>query len=308
MSKNRKECKLLPHIKEPIYGLSSAAGQILPWSISSFDVPTFWSYANGLGVTVAVIDTGCDINHDDIKDNLITGYNVLQPNKDPIDANGHGTHVAGTIAAINNNKGIVGVAPSVKIMPIKALDDSGMGSNNNVASAIVWAVDNGADIITMSLGSAYPSLAIERALLHATNKGVIVFCAAGNNGLKHEINFPAKYDETISIGAIDRNLDICQFSCTGDSLDFLAPGQDIISAAPGNGYAVMSGTSMSTPFAVGCAALWLSLLREKEKDRLLKPKQKEYIDHFKKNTMPLNNTKYRGLRRYEGNGIIRPTM
>ena len=306
MSRNRKECRLLPHIKEPIYGLSASAGQIFPWSISLFDVPTCWSKTNGVGVTVAVIDTGCDINHDDIKDNLVDGYNIIQPNTDPIDVNGHGTHVAGTIAAINNNRGIVGVAPSVKIMPIKALDDSGMGSNNNVGSAIVWAADHGADIITMSLGSAYPSLAIERALLYATSKGVIIFCAAGNSGLKHEINFPAKYDETISIGAIDRSLDICQFSCTGDSLDFLAPGADIISAAPGNSYAVMSGTSMSTPFAVGCAALWLSLLRKK--DPLAKPQQKEYIDHFKKNTMPLNNAKYSGLRRYEGNGIIRPTM
>lgn len=306
MNKNRKECRLLPHIKEPIYGLSASAGQILPWSISLFNVADFWSKTNGVGVTVAVIDTGCDLNHDDIKDNLTNGYNIIQPNQDPIDTNGHGTHVAGTIAAINNHKGVVGVAPSVKIMPIKALDDSGMGSNNNVGSAIVWAVDHGADIITMSLGSQYPSLSIERALLYAQDHGVIVFCAAGNSGIKHEINFPAKYEETISIGAIDRNLDICQFSCTGDALDFLAPGQDIISAAPGNSYTMMSGTSMSTPFAVGCAALWLSLLRKN--NPAAKPTKNEYINHFKRNTMPLNNPKYRGLKRYEGNGIIRPTM
>lgn len=307
MSKKRKECRLLPHIKQPIYGLSGASAQILPWAIVSFDVSKYWKYSEGDNVTVAVIDTGCDLNHEDIKDNLVNGYNFIETNKDPIDGNGHGTHVAGTIAAINNGKGVVGVAPKAKIMPIKALDDSGMGSNNNVGSAIMWAIENGADIITMSLGSDHPSLDIERALILAEERNVIVFCAAGNSGIKHDINFPARYDETISIGAINKKLDICEFSCSGDSLDFLAPGQDIISSTPGNTYSLMTGTSMATPFAVGCAALWLSYERAK-RGKEFKFTKNEYIEHFKTNALKLKDIKYSGIKRYEGNGIIQPKL
>ncbi|NDB85288.1 MAG: hypothetical protein EB127_21690, partial [Alphaproteobacteria bacterium] len=196
----------------------------------------------------------------------VEGYNFIEPGKDPIDRNGHGTHVAGTICAINNSQGVVGVSPSTKVMPIKALDDSGMGSNNNIGSAIIWAVDNGADIITMSLGSDYPSVTIERALAYAVSKNVVVFCAAGNSGLKHDIKYPAKYSETISIGAVDKTLNICEFSCSGDSLDFVAPGEDILSTTPGNNYAIMTGTSMAAPFAVGCASLWLSFCRKANKN------------------------------------------
>lgn len=307
MIKRKRECRLLPHIKQPIYGLNPSSAQILTWPISTFSVQTFWNKCDGENVVVAVIDTGCDFNHEDIKENIVDGYNFVENGKDPMDRNGHGTHVAGTIASINNGTGIVGVAPKTKIMPIKALDDSGMGSNNNVASAIVWAVDHGADMITMSLGSEYPSLPIERALLHAINNNVAVFCAAGNSGIHRSINFPARYNETISIGAIDRNLEICQFSCTGDELDFLAPGQDIISTTPGNTYSSMSGTSMATPFAVGCASLWLSLLR-KSGDTRKRISKDEYINYFKKNTMKLKNPKYSGLRRYEGYGIIQPSI
>lgn len=303
----RKNCRLLPHIKEPIHGLKTSSAQVLPWAIMTFNVMGVWPKANGSRVNVAVIDTGCDFNHDDIKDNLISGQNIINPNKDPIDGNGHGTHVAGTIAAINNSLGVVGVSPETKIMPIKALNDDGSGSNDHVAEAIIWACDNGADIITMSLGSDYPSVRIERALLHAESKGVIIFCAAGNSGIKHDVNYPARYSYTISVGAIDRRLNICKFSCTGDTLDFLAPGEDIISTTPGNSYSLMSGTSMATPFAVGCAALYLSYTR-KTKGLSHKLSRGDYIEHFTKTARPLANPEYRGIKRYEGNGIIVPSI
>jgi subtilisin family serine protease len=305
--RNKRECKLLPHIVEPIYGLKSSSVQMLTWQITEFSIQSVWDKTDGSNVVVAVIDTGCDLNHEDIKDNILQGYNVLDPKKDPNDGNGHGTHVAGTIAALNNNKGVVGVSPKTKVLPIKALDDSGMGSNNNVGAAIVWAVDNGADIITMSLGSDYPSIPIERALIYAESKNVAVFCAAGNSGINHDVNFPARYEQSVSVGAINRNLDLCEFSCTGDSLDFLAPGQDIVSSVPGNNYASMSGTSMATPFAVGCASLYLSYIRKKSGSHIKLPSSK-YIEYFKNHTRKLKNTEYGGLRRYEGYGIIQPIM
>lgn len=308
MMRNKRECKLLPHIVEPIYGLKQGSFQMLTWQIKEFNIPAIWNKSDGNSVVVAVIDTGCDVNHEDIKDNILQGYNIIDPKKDPIDGNGHGTHVAGTIAAINNGLGVVGVSPKTKILPIKALDDNGIGNNNNIGAAIIWAVDNGADIITMSLGSDYPSIPIERALIYAESAKVGIFCAAGNSGIRHDINFPARYEQSVSIGAINRNLDLCEFSCTGDTLDFVAPGQDIISTVPGNNYASMSGTSMATPFAVGCASLYLSYKRLVSGNNTLKFTSKQYIEYFKNHTKNISNPEYRGLRRYEGYGVIQPEI
>lgn len=304
----RRECKLLPHIKQPIYGFDARCAQILPWAIQDFDVQQTWNKSNGEDVTVAVIDTGCDNNHIDIKENIIQGFNVIAQSSNFSDGNGHGTHVAGTIAAINNSLGVVGISPKTKIMPIKALADNGSGSNNDVASAIEYAVENGADIITMSLGSDFPSVRVEKSLIKAQEKLVAVFCAAGNSGVRHEINFPARYDQTICIGAINRMLMLCEFSCTGETLDFLAPGADIISCVPGNNYATMTGTSMATPFAVGCMSLFLAYLRKTNNDPKLRVKQSDIVDHFKKYARKLKDKEYTGVRRYEGYGIITPNV
>lgn len=303
----RRDCKLLPHIKEPLFGFNYQSAQIIPWAINRFNVSDVWRKSTGDNVLVAVIDTGCDPDHPDIKDNIATGFNAIHNNQNFADRNGHGTHVAGTIAAINNSLGIVGISPNTKIMPVKALNDNGSGSNDDVANAILYAVANEADIITMSLGSDYPSVKIEKALVQAEKANVSVFCAAGNSGIKHDINFPARYSQTICIGAIGQDLDLSEFSCSGDTLDFLAPGENIISCVPGNNYASMSGTSMATPFAVGCYALYLSFLRNTI-DKNLKLTKADIVKHFMKSALKLNNKEYSGLRRYEGYGIISPSV
>lgn len=305
---NRKQCKLLPYTRTDIYGLSPTSTQFYSWPIKKFDVTKQWKYSEGENVTVAVIDTGCDLTHEDIKDNLIDGINIIDKKSEPQDDNGHGTHVSATIAAINNGIGMVGVAPKAKIMPIKALDGQGSGSNKNVAEGIVWAVDHGADIVTMSLGSEYPSIHIEKAINYARDKNVVMFCAAGNSGIESGIQYPAKYPHTISIGAIDKNLSLCDFSCCGEELDFLAPGEDIISAVPGNSYASMTGTSMATPFAVGCAALLLSYAKKikfASLENMLKSNN-DYIAVFAKKAWRLKDLRYKDIKSYEGNGIIRP--
>lgn len=302
-SRKKHNCGLLPHIKENIYGINSSSAQIIPWQIKLFDIEKAWKYSEGQDVVVAVIDTGCDMDHDDLKDNLIEGYNFSSRNKNPEDRNGHGTHVAGTIAAINNNLGLVGVSPKVKIMPLKALNDEGVGNLHDIANAIYYAIENGADIISMSLGSKEGNSTIENAISEAARKNIVIFCAAGNDGNSSNVMFPANNPHTISIGAIDRSLNICNFSCCGDSLDFLAPGQDIISTCFDNTYAKMSGTSMATPFATGCAALLLSL---RKKQNISLQTRDDYINEFKTNAIKLKDNRYHGNKSYEGYGIITP--
>lgn len=310
MRKNKKEFSLLPHIKEEIYGLSPEHAQILGWEMTKFDIPSLWKHSTGKGVKVAVVDTGCDLNHPDIKNNLIQGKNFIDQSKDPIDDNGHGVHCAGSIAAENNGVGMVGVAPDAKIMPVKALNGDGNGDLRAIVNGIVWSADNGADIISMSLGSPSPSPQLENAIKYAASKGCIIFCAAGNNGPNTDIMYPAKYDHTIAIGAIDRNLERTSFTCSGETLDFLAPGHDILSCAPGGGYALMSGTSMSTPFAVGCAALLLSYFRQIKFSAIseMLRSSDDYINIFKKKSRSLSDPRFKGQKRYEGYGILYPVL
>lgn len=301
-----KKIGLLPYTEEPLYGMSPYEPAIKGWEIIKFDIPSYWKQSRGENITVGVIDTGVDFNHEDLKNNIVTGKNFIESNKDPMDVCGHGTHVSSTIAAEDNGYGIVGVANKSKIMPIKALDDNGNGNMQSIVSAIKFAADAGVDLITMSLGSPNPSKPIEDAIKYAAKKGCIIFCAAGNSGPASDIMYPAKYDHTISIGAIDKNLNRTNFTCSGDSLDFLAPGHEIIGCVPNNKYSMMSGTSMSNPFAVGLACLLLSY-NKSEKRYSLKTCE-DYIEIFKKTATDLSDPRYKGIKKYQGYGIIHPTL
>ncbi len=297
----RNNVKLLPHIREDIHGFNAQAGQILGWEIKKLNINHHWALTEGQGVKVAVIDTGCDLGHHDLQGNLLPGKNFVNENRQPQDDNGHGTHVAGTIAAINNGTGMVGVAPKTKIVPIKALDRKGGGSTLLISRAVEWAVDRGVDFITMSLGSSGFDPALKQAIDYAEQMGVIVFCAAGNSGANVDIMYPAKFNNTISIGAIDDRFNRTKFSCSGDSLDFMSPGLNIFSTVPNNRYAIMSGTSMSNPFAAGCASLLLSYNRKHHKYSL--NNYQDYVNFFKKNTIQVSNPAHR-TKRYQGYGIM----
>lgn len=296
----RKECSLLPYIRKDIYGLNPKNGQFYGWEIRKFNIEKIWEKTKGENIKIAVIDTGCDFNHDDIKTNIEQGMNIIQPQKDPIDKNGHGTHVAGTIAASDNSLGMVGIAPKAKIIPVKSLNDDGSGKLIDVCNGIKWAADNGADIITMSLGSRDGDISLSNAIKYAYKKNVLVFCAAGNAGKSSPIMFPAKYNETIAIGAIDSSLNRTAFTCSGPELDFLCPGEDIFSCVPGNRYASMSGTSMSNPFAAGYAALVLSYMKKKIN-------KEQCVNIFKSSVVDLKEEKYR-TKSYQGYGILIPKI
>ena len=302
MFKRRKNVSLLPHIREEVTGFNRNSGQIYGWEIIKLEVDKQWPKSKGEGVIVSVIDTGCDLDHKDIANNILPGKNFINKNSSPNDDNGHGSHVAGTISAENNGLGMVGVAPKSKIMPVKALDKNGHGNLNDVIDAVYWSADNKADFITMSLGAPVSSMDLKNAIDYANSKGSVVFAAAGNSGKDVEIMFPARYKNVISIGAIDENFHRTNFTCSGNDLDFLAPGHNIFSLAPNNKYAVMSGTSMSNPYAVGCACLLLSYDRENKKFGL--NSYHRYISVMSNMTFPIQQDQYKD-KRYQGYGIIK---
>lgn len=289
---------LLPYTREEVFTLQDVK-QKLGWEITSFNLPKTWKSTQGEGVKVAVLDTGADLDHEDLACNLLPGINFVNKRASPQDDQGHGSHVAGTICACNNDLGMVGVAPKTKVIPVKVLDKHGAGELKHVTDGIYWAVDQGVDFITMSLGAPSPVKMVHKAIQYAASKSIVVWCAAGNAGKTHNIFYPAAYPETIGIGAIDKNMDRANFSCTGPDLDFLAPGVSILSTVPDNWYAVLSGTSMANPFAVGIGCLLLSHKR-KHNLKVKLDTCDDYINFLKKYTI------FKGNKLFEGHGIIDP--
>jgi|GEM_PF-650433 len=222
-------------------------------------------------VYIAIIDTGVDTNHPDLTQKLrrhnngaIYGYNAILNNPFVSDGNGHGTHCAGIAAAhIGNGVGVAGVAawnPNVadahryvQVMPVKVLNDHGVGTFADVARGITWAVDNGADVLSLSLGASVGAQVLADAVNYAWNRGRIVVAAAGNEGNTQPF-YPAFYENAIAVAATDPNDQLTDFSQHGAWVDIAAPGFAIRSTIPG-GYAVYSGTSMAAPHVAGAAAL-----------------------------------------------------
>jgi thermitase len=186
---------------------------------------------------------------------VVRGYDYVDNDWDPYDGNGHGTHAAGIAAAITNNtRGIAGMAPDAKIYAVRVLDDSGSGTLQNVANGIIHAADNGADVISLSLGSPNDSITLKEAVDYAWNKGVVVVAAAGNDGSSQPA-YPAYYSNAIAVAATDSDESKASFSNYGSWVDVAAPGVNIYSTYTDSSYASLSGTSMATPHVAGLAGL-----------------------------------------------------
>lgn len=240
---------------------AQAIGQTVPYGIPQIKADAVQSSGvKGSGVKVAVLDTGIDASHEDL--NVAGGASFISSEPNPfIDGDSHGTHVAGTVAALNNSTGVLGAAPDVSLYAVKVLDSSGSGTYSGIAQGIEWAVDNGMDVINMSLGGSQGSTALQQAVDQAYNKGVVVVAAAGNSGTKgkrNTIGYPAKYSSVIAVGAVDAANSRASFSSVGSELEVMAPGVSILSTVPGNKYASFNGTSMASPHVAGAAALILS--------------------------------------------------
>ena len=253
-------------------------GQEIPWGITRINADSAQTSVDESGVIVAIVDTGMDLDHEDLGGLFVWGYSYYAQgasggfftpapiteaectaaNPDPCnDDNGHGTHVAGTIAAQDNTVGVLGVAPQVGLYIIKGLDSDGSGSYSAIAGGIRKAVDgpdgvpgtaDDADVISMSLGGSSGTQELEDAVNYALNNDVVVVAATGNDGAN-----PAAYPGVIKVGAVDNTDAIASFSNRGETI--LAPGVDILSTYNTGGYDTLSGTSMATPHVAGVAAL-----------------------------------------------------
>lgn len=239
------------------------------WALKKIRADQVWEEgATGKGVIIAVVDTGVDLSHPDLvddvqdKNNLVQGYNAFTgsalPGSDK-DDNGHGTTVAGVIAALNNGRGMVGIAYDAMIMPIKAMDKDGEGEDDIIADGIIWAADHGAKIINMSIGSDNEAKVLEDAIQYAVNKGCLLVAASGNvKNTNTGVAYPGANPNVLAVSAVDNNDSITDFSLTGPEVALSAPGKRILTtfwSKEESGFAYSTGTSIAAPFVSASAAL-----------------------------------------------------
>ncbi|MCZ7569168.1 MAG: S8 family serine peptidase [Ardenticatenaceae bacterium] len=247
------------------------------WNLNQIAAPQAWAYSLGAGKTVAVIDTGIDLDHPEFAGQVLSGRDFVNADTTPEDQNGHGTHVAGIAAArTDNGVGVAGVAWDARVRPVKVLDASGNGTTANVASAIRWSVDQGDRIINLSLGGTADSSTLRDAVNYAYGKGALIVAAAGNSALEGNPTFyPAAYDHVLAVAAVRDTSEHARYSETGPYIDIAAPGGDpdgetdpaashwIWSTYPRNkgfglpaiGYMAVAGTSQAAPHVSGVAVL-----------------------------------------------------
>lgn len=266
-----EDCKLKCHIT-----ISSELPSV-PWGVREIKSPQAWRISAGKKVKIGVIDTGADFNHPNLRHALAGGVNFVQRNYNAQDDNGHGSHIAGTIAAgmmisqsmlrgpkLPTAKGneavsIIGVAPLASLYAIKAFDKNGSAFVSDIILGIDWCVRNKLDMINMSFGMKNRSLSLRDAIRIAHDAGIIIVASSGNDGKVGEIDYPARFVHTIAVGATDKNKRIAHFSNRSKSINIYAPGDKIFSTWNHGGYNTISGTSMATSHVTGVIALCLAI-------------------------------------------------
>lgn len=235
-----------------------------PYGITQIKADTFWATetTKGQGIKIALLDTGCDINHPDLAGRIVEFKNFT-----PDDAGighivtdnvGHGTHVAGTVAANSNTEGVVGVAPNASLYIMKVLTNGG-GTVTAIKNALIHCINKNVDIINMSLGTTTNDPELEALIKSAVRQNIMVVVSAGNTGdgsaSTDEVSYPAAYNNSIAVGAVDSTRAPSSFTNSNNQIDIVAPGVSIVSTYPNNQYATLSGTSMAAPHVTGALAL-----------------------------------------------------
>lgn len=275
-----------------------SSGQVIDWGLKDRKVPEQWKVTKGEGVKVAVLDTaGPATTHKDL--HIYGGANFTTSGDG--DVAGHGTHVMGIIAAMNNAYGVVGVAPKAQVYAVKVLGDNGSGYYEWIAAGIDWAVENEMDIISMSLGSNHDSPVLHAAVKRAYAKNITIVCAAGNDA-KH-VDYPGKYQEVIAVGSSNKYGDISDYSSPGPEVDITAPGERVYSTYLDNSYAILSGTSMATPFITGVLALMISKHRNSEHNNTPIDTPDQIREHLLRTADDKGEV---GRDNYFGYGIVNP--
>lgn len=273
--------------KAKAHGIASAKTVRIPWNITRVQSPQVWTPSDrGEGVKVGIIDTGI-AKHPDLR--VAGGVNTIS-GRSYADDNGHGTHVAGIAAAIGQKR-MLGASPGVRLYAVKVLDSNGEGYVSDIVQGIDWCLARGIRVMNMSFGLPSDSRALRAAIRRASRKGAIIVASAGNDGPKNnDIDYPARYRETIAVAATNRGNKVASFSSRGPGIDLAAPGVNIYSTWLKGGYAYESGTSMSSPHVSGCAAL-LKATRPRSSARSI-------VNRLKASARRV------GTRRSAGNGLV----
>lgn len=229
-----------------------AQGESVDWGLALAGVPDAWKDTEGEGVTVAVLDNGCDVNHQDLQGAIADTRDFTGRGFSPGD---HGTPCCGIIGARKNNSGIIGCAPKSRIIVGKVLHGMS-GDFRWTGLGIRWAANAAPGcIISMSLGGPYPDPSVLEAIEYALEQGCFIVAAAGNDGRDNSVNYPAKWADVLAIGAVKNDGTLARFSSRGPEVDLVAPGEGITSTSPGGGHSIYDGTSFACPFVAGVAAL-----------------------------------------------------
>lgn len=248
--------------------------EVMSYGVKMTGAQYEWRETKGKGIKVGIVDTGIDINHEDIE--VKSFINFTNDNREDVeDEAGHGTHVAGIVGARMNGKGVVGVAPECELYIAKAFDGQGRGDKKSVVKSLEWMLMNEVDIINMSFSSSQGCEEEAEVIKKCIEKNIFMVAAAGNRG-ERKVTYPGKYKGVVAVSSVDINKIKSEFSSYGNEIDLAAAGVDILSTYKNNSYAVLSGTSMAAPLISGAAALLQSKALKRFK-RKLTPKELEVV-------------------------------
>jgi subtilisin family serine protease len=283
------------------FKMRQVSSQTMNWGLICEGIPSLWKITKGCSIKVAIIDTGIALRHHDLADAILNTTDFTKSKIGADDILGHGTFCAGIIGARQNGPCIVGVAPECQLLVAKVVSDNGACYDQAVIDALYWAAEQDADVISMSVGSPTPTEELHNAVISVSQRSIIV-CAAGNNGpALDSVNYPARYTETIGVGAIDRRKRVPSYSSRGDRVDIVAPGDEVVSCWPPNRIAMLSGTSAACPFVAGVIAL---IVADRKQDNRATLHRDEMLDLLNESAIDIEKP---GRDKLSGFGLINPS-